>query len=110
MEDLAMLSFPSDFPLSLTTQPLFIVFAYLSDGMILLSGIIILNASRRSSNLAGVMQSMEENSQWSWYRSIEDLWRKRLRAFQVVTREDDASVLKEVMLTWDLMQSPSKFT
>jgi len=108
MEGLAMFAIPSDFPLSLVTSPVAITIVVLGWLAGLFLGIAML-AGRVPSDLDGLTRRFEEQSQWPWFRKIESMWSKRLHSWQVVSQKEDAAVLREVIITWDLLQSASKF-
>lgn len=103
-----MFAVPSDFPLSLTTSPVVITIAVLGWLSGLALGISLL-AGKTPADWDGLTRSYEEQSQWPWFRQVQDRWRKRLRSWQVGSQSEDETVLREVMMTWDLLQSASKF-
>src|SRR5436853_7868202 len=110
MEVLAMLSIPVDFPLVITTHPLFIVLAYLSQIFSLLIALLMIIGmigAQRPSGKEREKQLIEKRGQAPWYRRREqEMWRARLRAFHVIPHDDEDARLEEVMATWLLLLGP----
>jgi len=112
-----MISIPVDFPLVITTHPLFIVLAYLSQIVSLLIALLMVIGMIGTQRPSGKerekqfkereKQLIEKKGQAPWYRRREqEMWRARLRAFHVIPHDDEDAILEEVQATWMLLCGP----
>src|SRR6266550_8756382 len=108
MEVLAMISIPVDFPLVITTHPLFIVLAYLSQIFSLLIAIGMIFARKSLPSIPEeVKRNYEKRGLVPPDQRDQESWRARLYAFHVIPHDDENAILEEVMATWRLLVGPS---
>ncbi|HEY0753777.1 MAG TPA: hypothetical protein VGD98_07435 [Ktedonobacteraceae bacterium] len=103
-----MLSILSGFPLVLTTSPLFIVLAYLSQFCTLLGGVVLLASARKMASSEGAMKMVQINSRDASDQKKRQQWETRLHAFRI-TSQDDNVTLDEIRMTDHLLSSPFAF-
>ncbi len=102
-----MFTIPPDFPLGITTHPLFIVFAYITQLFDLWIGITMVIYARKTSTVEGTKAQHEREKTLPSSQKEQDKWRTRLRAFHAIPSEDDDRIINETAMTWRLLQNPS---
>jgi len=101
-----MFSIPPDFPLGITTHPLFIVFVYVTQLFNLCIGIVMVFQARKTSTLASTKARLEREMNSPSSETEQEKWRTSLRAFHAIPSEDDDSIIYETRMTWMLLGSP----
>ena len=108
IEVLAMISIPVDFPLVITTHPLFIVLAYVSQIFsLLMVPVMIRGQSPSAKERAKQLIEKQGKVPRPQRREPEMMWHARLRAFHVIPHDDEEAILEEVTATWKLLSGPS---
>jgi hypothetical protein len=97
----------TNFPLGITTHPLFIVLAYVTQVFSLLIGIAMVFYTRKTSTAEGTKTQLEREANSPSFQKEQDKWRTRLRDFHAISSEDDDSIIYQTKLTWMLLQNPS---
>jgi hypothetical protein len=101
-----MFTIAPDFPLGITTHPLFIVFVYATQLFNLLIGIAMVLHARKASTLESTKARLEREMNEPSSQKEQDKWRTSLQAFHANPSEDDGSIIHETRMTWMLLQSP----
>jgi hypothetical protein len=107
-----MISIPVDFPLVITTHPLFIVLAYVCQIFsLLIASLMIWSQSLSAKAIFKEREKQLIEKQGKvplpQDREQEMMWRARLRAFHVIPHDDEEAILEEVTAIWKLLNGPS---